>query len=137
MDSDLTRQQEAHPEVNFNRVMIRRADMQPRDQPVKAMLPHKLPDEARCMALTSMSRMRADAADFGKACEQQAFSSHCDQFAIYPHAIIGPHLAGPPPKEAGKRKVRQRDHLGCVRARKLDNPGDWRGRYDFLGQNHL
>ena len=55
--------------------------------------------------------MRADATDFGVIRQHEALASHGDQLARAAHPEVPSHLAGSGTKEAGKRQLRERDHL--------------------------
>ena len=141
MESDLADLLEPHSKVEFDGAMVLAADMEPGYKPVSAMISHELPDETRCKAFATMCRMGADAADLGVTVERQALAAHRDQFAIRSrvrsNAIVRTHFARPFAKKAGEREGCERDHLGRICVREVNNFGRRTGRRDFFGQHHL
>src|SRR5271170_6870092 len=111
MEHDLPNNLESHSPIEIDCPAICASDMQPRVKAVAPMISHQFPDEARSMPFATMCRMGADAADFWIAFHHQAFSAHCDQFAIGANTKVRSHFAGANAKKAGECEGCQVDHL--------------------------
>jgi hypothetical protein len=137
MEFDLADDGKSHPEIKLDRVMVLGADVKPRDQAFAAMVSREMPDEVCSVTLAAMRRMRADAANFRVAVECDTFAAHCDQVPFGSHTIVKAHFARSAAEEARERDVGECDHLVRVFAGEWDDTGDWLGRRDLAGQDHL
>ena len=88
MELDFASDGESQLQVEFDRAMVLRADMEPGDQAFAAVISREMPDKTRSMAPTTICGVRADAANFGVAVECDTFAAHRDQFSVGTHAEI-------------------------------------------------
>src|SRR5439155_4861506 len=137
MELDLAGQGESQPQIQFDGVMVFGADVEPGHQAFTTMISHELPDKTRSKTFAAMCGMRAYATDLGVAVERQTFATHRDQFPAGSHTIVGAHFARSAAKEARKRERGERNHLGRVCVGEVNNFGDWAGRRDLFGKDHL
>jgi len=128
---------ESHPQIELNRLMVRRADMEPGHGAVSAVIFRQVPDKARSKTPAAMCRMGANTADFGIVVQHQPFAAHGNQFPVGSHAEVRTHLTGSAAKKAGERQICERYHFGgvCAGERKYLERVD--GSDHVFGQHHL
>jgi hypothetical protein len=78
MELDSANFSESHPSIEFDGVMVFRADVEPGDEAFAAMILDYPPDKACSVALAAMGGVGADTADLGVAVEDQTLAAHGD-----------------------------------------------------------
>ena len=137
VDLDRVGDDESHPEIKLDGVLIRRGDMEPGEDAFTAVFSREAPDEARGKSLAAMRRVSANATDLGVAVEDHSLATHRDEFAAGADAEVGAHLAGSYAEEAGKCEVGQGDHLVGVCAGEWNDVERRSGKGYVIGQDHL
>jgi len=114
IEDEVANPPKAQGAVKIDCMGVRRSDVQPGTQTGASMVPHKVADGVACEPLSAVRRVRADSAELRVAWQPQSLPTHCDQLTSQPDAAVGSHQIGPRTEKAGKRQIRERDHLTGV-----------------------